>query len=54
MSIATTVVDTTLGARPDVYFEAGDRRSLVQVSETSFERLMRGAEYFAFSSPSGE
>ena len=46
-----TVVDATLRAQPDVYFEAGDHRSLVQVSETSFERLMQGAEYFAFSNP---
>ena len=49
-----TVVDTTLRAQPDVYFEAGDHRSLVQVSETNFERLMQGAEYFAFSSPAEE
>ena len=47
-----TVVDIRLRAHPDVFFEAGDRQSLVQVSDTSFERLMHGAEYFAFSSPS--
>ena len=46
-----TVVDITLRAQPDVYFEAGDHRSLVQVSDTNFERLMQGAEYFAFSRP---
>ena len=46
-----TVVDISLRAQPDIYFEAGDHRSLVQVSDTSFERLMQGAEYFAFSQP---
>ncbi|MYF71763.1 MAG: YbaK/EbsC family protein [Proteobacteria bacterium] len=46
-----TVVDITLRAQPDVYFEAGDHRSLVQVSDTNFKRLMQGAEYFAFSNP---
>ena len=50
----STVVDITLGARPDVYFEAGDHRSLVQVGETNFERLMQGAEYFAFSNPADD
>ena len=49
-----TVVDITLRAQPDVYFEAGDHRSLVQVSDTNFERLMKGAEYFAFSRPAHE
>ncbi len=49
-----TVVDVTLRAQPDVYFEAGDRRSLVQVSDTSFVRLMHGAEYFSFSRPASD
>ncbi len=49
-----TVVDITLRAQPDVYFEAGDHRSPVQVSDTNFERLMRGAEYFAFPRPAHE
>ena len=51
MSIATTVVDSTLKAQPDAYFEAGDHRSLVQAGDTNFERLMQGAECFAFSNP---
>ena len=46
-----TVVDIRLRAQPDIYFEAGDHRSLVQVSDTSSEQLMQGAEYFAFSHP---
>ena len=44
-----TVVDATLKAQPDIYFEAGDHQSLVHVTETNFERLLDGAEYFAFS-----
>ncbi len=48
-----TVVDISLKVQPDIFFEAGDHRSLVQVSDTSFARLMAGAEYFAFSRPTG-
>jgi Ala-tRNA(Pro) deacylase len=44
-----TVVDSSLKEQPDVYFEAGDDDSLVHVTETGFERLLDGAEYFAFS-----
>ena len=40
-----TVVDSELRAQADIYFEAGDHRALVHVSETSFELLMTGAEY---------
>ncbi len=40
-----TVVDSELRAQGDIYFEAGDHRALVHVSETSFELLMTGAEY---------
>ena len=46
-----TLVDISLKAQPNIFFEAGDHQSLVQVSETSFERLLEGAEYFAFSHP---
>ena len=49
-----TVVDISLKVQPDIFFEAGDHRSLVQVSDTSFERLMAGAEYFSFSRPPGD
>jgi hypothetical protein len=28
-----------------VYFEAGDHEDLVHVDQTSFRKLMRGAEY---------
>ena len=40
-----TVVDRELRTQADIYFEAGDHRALVHVSETSFELLMTGAEY---------
>ena len=44
-----TVVDVSLKSQPDIFFEAGDHQSLVHVTETSFERLLDGAEYFTFS-----
>lgn len=40
-----TVVDLGLQAVEDVYFEAGDHEGLVHVDQTSFRKLMRGAEY---------
>jgi Ala-tRNA(Pro) deacylase len=40
-----TVVDLRLRNVDDVYFEAGDHEDLVHVDQTSFRRLMRGAEY---------
>ena len=40
-----TVVDRSLRAVDDVYFEAGDHEDLVHVDQTSFRKLMRGAEY---------
>ncbi|MFL2546676.1 MAG: aminoacyl-tRNA deacylase [Candidatus Rariloculaceae bacterium] len=44
-----TVVDSSLKQQPDIYFEAGDDDSLVHVTETGFEQLLDGAEYFEFS-----
>lgn len=44
-----TVVDSQLVAQRDIYFEAGDHRALVHVSESSFELLMTGAEYLPCS-----
>lgn len=35
-----TVVDESLTRQPDVYFEGGDRRTLVRVDRRSFNRLM--------------
>ena len=40
-----TVVDAALREKTDIYFESGDHAGLVHVSETSFEKLMRGAEF---------
>jgi Ala-tRNA(Pro) deacylase len=44
-----TIVDSSLREQNDIFFEAGTSRSLVQVTEQSFEKLLEGAEYFAFS-----
>jgi Ala-tRNA(Pro) deacylase len=44
-----TVVDSSLRKQAKIYFEAGEPCSLVQVTEQSFEKLLEGAEYFAFS-----
>ena len=44
-----TIVDSSLKELQDLCFEAGDDDSLVDVTETSFERLLDGAEYLAFS-----
>ena len=44
-----TIVDSSLREQSDIFFEAGTSRSLVQVTEPSFEKLVEGAEYFAFS-----
>ena len=40
-----TIVDAALREKNDIYFEAGDHADLIHVSETSFEKLMRGAEF---------
>lgn len=46
-----TVVDSSLREQSDIYFEAGDHRLLVHVSEKGFERLVGSADYFIFSHP---
>ena len=45
------VMDDSLAQEPDVYFEAGDRASLVHVSGTSFRKLMADARHGWFSRP---
>ncbi len=45
----TTLVDECLLNQPELYFEAGDHESLIQVKEADFEVLMEGAEFGAFS-----
>jgi Ala-tRNA(Pro) deacylase len=43
------LVDDSLSAQPDIYFEAGDHGSLVHVDRGSFDRLMQGARKGRFS-----
>ena len=38
------LLDSTLEAETDIYFEAGDHENLVHVTDWDFEVLMRGAE----------
>jgi len=44
-----TIVESRLKQQADIYFEAGDHRSLVHVTETGFEQLLEGAEYLRCS-----
>lgn len=39
-----TVWDTSLGERPQVYFESGDHRTLVRMSGSAFTGLMSAAD----------
>jgi Ala-tRNA(Pro) deacylase len=43
------LVDNSLVAQPDIYFEGGDHASLVHVDRSGFERLMQGARHGRFS-----
>jgi Ala-tRNA(Pro) deacylase len=44
-----TVVDSSLREHANIYFDAGEPRAWVEVTEQGFEKLLEGAEYFAFS-----
>lgn len=44
-----TIVDESLDAKPDVYFEGGDHVSLVHMNQTEFARLTRAARHGRFS-----
>jgi Ala-tRNA(Pro) deacylase len=44
-----TVVDEELAAQPDVFFEAGDHRHLVHVSQGEFNRLLAEARCARFA-----
>ena len=44
-----TVVDDSLKTQPDVYFEAGDHRTLVHVNASDFASLLVDAGYGRFS-----
>jgi Ala-tRNA(Pro) deacylase len=45
----TTVIDSSLERQPDVYFEAGDHKSLVHMNWAEFARLARNARHGQFS-----
>ena len=47
----TTIVDDTLEQQPDVYFEAGDHKSLVHMEGAEFSRLTQNARHGRFSEP---
>ena len=47
----TTIVDDTLENQPDVYFEAGDHKSLVHMEGAEFSRLTQHARHGRFSEP---
>lgn len=44
-----TVIDDSLDAQPDVYFEAGDHASLIHMSGAEFSRLTQEAKRGHFS-----
>ena len=45
----TTIIDDSLERQPDVYFEAGDHKSLVHMDRVEFSRVMAGARHGQFS-----
>ena len=47
----TTIIDDSLDQQPDVYFEAGDHKSLVHMNREQFSRLTRDARHGQFSEP---
>jgi Ala-tRNA(Pro) deacylase len=47
----TTIVDDSLERQPDVYFEAGDHKSLVHMEGAEFSRVMKDARHGQFSEP---
>lgn len=48
----TTIIDDSLAKQPDVYFEAGDHKSLVHMEQGAFAQLTRDARHGQFSEPS--
>lgn len=44
-----TIVDSSLREQASIFFDAGEPCSLIEVTEQGFEKLLDGAEYFAFS-----
>jgi Ala-tRNA(Pro) deacylase len=45
------IVDDTLAHEPDIFFEAGDHRSLVHMQQAEFRRLTGQARHGSFSTP---
>jgi Ala-tRNA(Pro) deacylase len=46
-----TIVDDSVGQQSDVYFEAGDHKSLIHMSRGEFTRLTKDARHGQFSEP---
>jgi Ala-tRNA(Pro) deacylase len=49
-----TILDDSLMAQPEVYFEAGDHETLVRVKTSDFVGLLEGARHMPFSAPMRE
>jgi Ala-tRNA(Pro) deacylase len=47
----TTIVDHSLDDQPDIYFEAGDHRSLIHMNRVEFSRVTKDARHGQFSEP---
>lgn len=45
----TTIIDDSIDHQPDIYFEAGDHKSLVHMKRDQFARLTRNARHGQFS-----
>jgi Ala-tRNA(Pro) deacylase len=41
--------DDSLSGQPDIYFEAGDHRTLIHISGDDFAKLMTGSDHAGFS-----
>lgn len=47
----TTIVDSAIEQQPDVYFEAGDHKSLVHMDQDQFMQAIKGARHGQFAEP---
>ena len=47
----TTIVDSSIEQQPDVYFEAGDHKSLVHMNQDQFMQVIKGARHGQFAEP---
>ena len=46
-----TIIDDHLADEPDIFFEAGDHRSLVHMEQDEFRRLTARAQHGSFGTP---